>query len=142
MIKTQNTNVIDSRMMRSSGNSITDMRIRIRDNKVFMWQCAEGYSLTMTNVPLVEEKTWKVQKLDSIVKVWCNGVHVFSFDMADSSVSTCSTKNWANSKMRYIQFLENDKATEEFCEGNLLKYGIGKLIFLKRYRLITEIANF
>ena len=122
MIKTKNTNVIDSRMMSSTGGPITDMRIRIRDNKVYIWQCEPGYSLTMTNVPLVEEKTWKVQKLDSVVKVWCNDVFVFSFDMTDRSVSTCSTENWANSKMGSIQFLENDKATEEFCANNIGKY--------------------
>ena len=104
-------------MQNSNGGGITDMRIRMSDNKVFMWKCElnPGYSLTMTDVPPDEEKTWKVEKLESVVKVWCNGVFVFSFDMADPSVSTCLNDVWANSKMGYIQFLENDDATEEFC---------------------------
>ena len=119
---------ISSRMKNINGGKITDMRIRMSDNnyKVYMWECEPESGYTLTDVPPVEVKTWKVEKLDSVVKVWCNGVIVFSFDMADSSVSACSTENWANSKMDYIQFLENDDATEEFCNTLTIAYVPGR----------------
>ena len=131
---------VNFRMWDKQRDFMTDMRWHYYEDerqwRGYVWQCKPGYNLAFTSVPDTDEKIWEFKKVDETIRILCNGISVFSYNLSDPKVSVCSNESWIKEPLGFVTFLEHDGATDRInvglCKLSLLLLVLGRKVVTGR----------